>query len=149
MTPNDLVTVFTDRIATGQAVVDTEKAHTAAVKADRDKRAQTRRKVFAFKHLLIAMFLESPDVLGDFGLAPPKPAQKSAAVKAGAAAKGMATREKLGTKGPRQKKAALAASGAPVAAPAQPGAAGGEPAATAAQPPVPAAVPAPPAKPVS
>jgi hypothetical protein len=136
------VGILQDRIATGKAVVQAEAARTAAVKADDDRRAQTKRKIAAFKRLVIAMFLELPDVLGTFGLAAPKVGQKSAAVKAGAAAKAKATRAKLGTRGAQQKKAAKAASGAPVEAPAQP-------AAPAAQPAAPAAQPAPATKPVS
>jgi hypothetical protein len=64
------------------------------------------------------MFKNSPDVLGDFGLASPKVAQKTVAKKAEAAAKGNATRKALGTKGSVQKKEALAQESAPTTAPA-------------------------------
>ena len=134
-TPGDMVTVLQERIATGKAVVQAESAKTAALKTDRDKRAATQAKVSAFKRILVAMFLNSPDVLGDFGLAAPKPAAKTAEVKAAAAAKAKATRALLGTKGSQQKKAAKAAATAPAAEPVAPAA--------------PAATPAAPAKPVS
>ncbi|HEY3816509.1 MAG TPA: hypothetical protein VGL81_05025 [Polyangiaceae bacterium] len=128
MTPQDVVTVLQGRVTTGKAVVQAESARTAAVQTDRTTRAQSQTRVSAFKRIVIAMFLESPDVLGDFGLAAPKPPQKSAQVKAQAAAKGAATRK---------------AKGAQAAAPAA------EPAAPAAAPAAPAAAPAAAAKPVS
>ena len=110
--------VFQERVATGKAVIVADNAQSAAIKDDRDKRAQTRGTALAFKRLLIALFAQEPDVLGDFAVDAPKKAQRSAADKAKAAEKGMATRKTLGTKGSRQKKAALqqaeAASAAPV-----------------------------------
>jgi hypothetical protein len=121
MSPADVVTMLQGRVTTGKAVVTAEAARTAAVAADRDKRAQTQPTVTAFKHIIVAMFLKSPDVLGDFGLAAPKPPQKSAEVKAQAAAKASATR--------KSKKAATTA---PAAAPAAPAT---EPATPAAVPP--------------
>ncbi len=141
MTPADVIQVFQDRIATGKAVLMAESARAAAVKADRDKRAVTRATALAFKHLLIAMFAQQPDVLGDFGLHATKPAAKSAADKAQAAAKAKATRALLGTKGSRQKKAVIKAATEHSTASASPSA---EPAAVA---PAPSAQPAEPAKP--
>src|SRR5258708_708532 len=63
-TPTEVITVCEDRIAKGKAVVDAESAKGAAVKAERAARAASQPKLAAFKRLLIAMFLESPDVLG-------------------------------------------------------------------------------------
>ena len=120
-TPADVVTMLQGRITTGKAVVLAESARTAAVATDRTTRAQSQPRITAFKRIIVAMFLQSPDVLGDFGLAAPKPPVKSAEVKAASAAKAAATRK---------------AKVAPVAAPAP------EPAA-------PAPVPAVPAKPAS
>jgi hypothetical protein len=117
-TPADVVTALGQRITSGKAVVQAEAAHTAAIKDDDDVRSQTQKRINAYKRLLIAMFLEQPDILADFGLEPPKTGQKTVAVKAVAAAKAKATREKLGTKGTKQKKAAKAA--APAAQPAVP-----------------------------
>ncbi|HEX3345604.1 MAG TPA: hypothetical protein VHS09_13570 [Polyangiaceae bacterium] len=147
MTPQDMVTVLQGRITTGKAVVQSEATHAAALQADTTTRDQTKTKVSAFKRIIIAMFLQSPDVLGDFGLAAPKPPLKTAEVKAAAAAKAKATRTLLGTKGAQQKKAAIAAAAAPVdapAVPATPPALPASPAApVAASPALPAAAPKP------
>lgn len=139
MTPDDVSKVFQDRIVTGKAVIAAENTRTAAVKADRDKRQRTRGVALSFKRLLIALFAQDPAVLGDFAVEPPKKAQRTAANKAEAAAKGKETRKTLGTKGSRQKKEALQAAEAPSAAPA-----GNE--APAATPVAPAPAPAVPAK---
>jgi hypothetical protein len=155
-TPAEVITVYEDRIAKGKAVVDAESAKAAALKADGAARAASQSKVATFKRLVIAMFLESPDVLGDFGLTAPKPPARTAAAKAVAAVKGMATRKLLGTKGSRQKKVVLASAGAPVAAPATPAVVPPQPVTPAASPAAspapaaaPAAQPAPAVKPVS
>src|ERR1019366_62068 len=92
-TPAEVVTLLQGRVTTGKAVILAESARTAAVQTDRTTRAQSQPRLIAFKRIIIAMFLQSPDVLGDFGLAAPKPPVKSAAVKAKAAAKGTATRK--------------------------------------------------------
>ncbi len=122
MTPQDVVTLLQGRITTGKAVVLADAAHIAAIQTDVQTRAESQTKVSAFKRIIVAMFLQSPDVLGDFGLAAPKPPLKSAETKAAAAAKAKATRALLGTKGSQQKKAAKAAAGVPVEAPAVPAA---------------------------
>jgi hypothetical protein len=142
MTLSGVTQVFQDRIATGKAVILAENARTAAVKADRDKRAQTQGTALAFKRLLIALFAQEPDVLGDFSVQAPKKPQLTTAEKATAAAKAKATRKALGTKGTRQKKAALQSTDAPVATPSAPTAPE-----TAPQAPAPALAPA--LKPVS
>jgi hypothetical protein len=115
-TPAEVITMLQGRITTGKAVVLADSARTAAVQADRTLRAQTQPKVAAFKRIIVAMFLQSADVLGDFGLAAPKPPQKSAEVKAQAAAKGAATRKAKEAKAP----AAAPEAAAPVTAPAVP-----------------------------
>jgi hypothetical protein len=119
MTPDSVSHVFQDRIVTGKAVVAADNARTAAVKADKDKRTQTRGVALAFKRLLIALFAQDPAILGDFAVTAPKKGQRTAADKANAAAKGKATRETLGTKGKRQKKAAIQAADAKSEAPAE------------------------------
>jgi hypothetical protein len=117
MTPDAVSQVFQDRIGTGKAVVDADNARTKAVKADRDKRQQTRGVALSFKRLLIALFAQDPAILGDFAVEPPKKGQRTAANKADAAVKGKQTRTVLGTKGTRQKKAALLAADQASAAP--------------------------------
>jgi hypothetical protein len=119
MTPDSVSQVFHDRIVTGKAVVAADNARTAAVKADKDKRTQTRGVALAFKRLLIALFAQDPAILGDFAVTAPKKGARTAADKADAAAKGKATRATLGTKGKRQKKAAIQAADAKGATPAE------------------------------
>jgi hypothetical protein len=120
MTIPGVLQVFQDRITTSKAVITADNARTAAVKADKDKRTTTAGVALAFKRLLIALFAQQPDVLGDFGVAAPKKPTVTTATKASAAAKGKATRKTLGTKGTQQKKAALAAADAPAASPTEP-----------------------------
>jgi hypothetical protein len=148
MTPAEVIQVFQDRIATGKAVLDAESARAAAIKADKNKRAQTRGLALAFKRFVIAMFTQQPDVLGDFGLHAPKPAAKSAAEKAQAAAKAKATRKLLGTKGSRQKKAVIKATEDHTPTPVQPAPQPAQPAPAPAPTPAQAPV-AGPAKPAS
>jgi hypothetical protein len=105
-TPAQMVTVLGGRITTGKAVVQAEAAHTAAIQTDDAQRSQTKTKVSAYRRMLIAMFLEQPDVLATFGLTAPRVGQKTAAQKADAATKAKATRAQLGTKGTKQKKRA-------------------------------------------
>jgi hypothetical protein len=128
MTPAGVSQVFQDRIASSKAVQAAESGLAATVKADREKRAATRATALAFKRLLIAMFAQQPDVLGDFALQAPKAAAKTAAAKAEAAAKAKATRTLLGTKGSRQKKAALEEAAAHPATPVAPAAGPAKPA---------------------
>jgi hypothetical protein len=124
--PQAMLAVFQGRVTAAKVVTAAEAASSAAVKANKTERANTAALVLAWKQLLIAMYKNSPDVLGEYGLAVPKVGQKSVAVKAKAAEKGQATRKVLGTKGTVQKKEALAqasvqteAPAAPVASPAQ------------------------------
>ena len=151
-----MVTLLQGRVTSGKAVVQAEAARTAAIQSDDATRAQSQTKVTAFRRIIIAMFLLSPDVLGDFGLAAPKPPLKTAETKAAAATKAAATRKLLGTKGPQQKKAAKAAAASTATAPAatsapeaSPVAPAAAPVAPAAAPAAPAAAPAAPAKPAS
>jgi hypothetical protein len=123
MTPAGVIAFFQGLVASGKSVVSAEAAHTAAVKADRDKRAQTKAMATAARRLIVAMFMQSPDTLGDFGLHAPKVTVRTTEEKAQAAARARETRKTLGTKGKLQKKAALEAAAAPAAAPATPAAA--------------------------
>jgi hypothetical protein len=133
MTPQSVISTVQGRITTGKAVVSAESARTAAVKADDDERAQTQPVVTGFRRMVIGMFASEPGVLADMGLQAPKPAVKSAATKAEAAAKAQQTRKAVGTKGTKQKKAAIAAQHASQATPA-PAEAPATPAAPVAQP---------------
>jgi hypothetical protein len=103
-TPADIVKVYQDRLAAGQAVVTAEAARAAAVKANRDKRAQTATFVSSFKRMVLGMFSQSPDTLADFGLKAPKAVKKTVAVKATALVKTKATRAARNTMGSVQKK---------------------------------------------
>lgn len=89
----DVVKVFQDRIGTAQAALDAATAKVAAVKADRDERANTAKFVRTFDRLVQATFAEAPDTLAVFHLEAPKAPKKTARVKAEAAAKGVAKRE--------------------------------------------------------
>ncbi|HEX8796544.1 MAG TPA: hypothetical protein VF765_36590 [Polyangiaceae bacterium] len=109
VTPQIVVTTLQGRITTGKAVIEAETAHTAAVQADKDERAQTKPVIDGFKRIVIGMFANEPGVLKDMGLSAPRPAEKSAATKAKAAEKAQQTRKAVGTKGTKQKKAAIAA----------------------------------------
>jgi hypothetical protein len=105
MTPVEIADVFQSRIKVGKAAVQAEAARSAAVKADRDERAQTAKVVTAFRRFVQATFTESPDTLAIFGLKAPKAAKKKVEVKAQAVAKSQATRRARNTMGSRQKKA--------------------------------------------
>jgi hypothetical protein len=119
--PQAMITVYQGRVTAAKAVITAEAASAAAVKANKAERAQTAALTLAFKQLIIAMYKNSPDVLGDFGLAAPKVAVKTVAVKAEAAEKGKQTRKVLGTKGKVQKKEALAQESVPSTAVKTPG----------------------------
>ena len=103
MTPAQIAQLFDDRVASTQTVQTATAGRTAAVKANRDKRAQTASKVKAYTTIIQGMFAESPDTLAAFGLKPRKVAQKSAATKTIAAQKAKATRKARHTMGNEQK----------------------------------------------
>jgi len=105
VTPADIVKVLQDRIDAGKAVLTAEAARTAAVKVDRDKRAQTAALLSSFRRLLQGMFTQSPDTLAAFGLKAPKVGKKKVEAKAMAVAKNKATRQARHTLGKQQKKA--------------------------------------------
>jgi len=115
MTPNQLVQLFTDRAAAAQAVQAATAARAAAVVANREKRALTGPTASAFRRIVQGMFAHSPDTLAEFGLSPLKAPKKSAATKAEAAVKNVATRKARHTMGANQKKA-VKGTGAPAPA---------------------------------
>jgi hypothetical protein len=103
MTPAQIAQIYKDRIATNQAVLDANAQRAEAVKADKDKRAQTGPVTKAFKRMVQGMFAQSPTVLADFGLTPAKVVTKSVATKTVAVAKAKATRAARHTMGSRQR----------------------------------------------
>jgi hypothetical protein len=111
--PADFVKILQDRLASSQTVQTAATAHSAAVKMDRAKRAQTDPAVKALKGVVRGMFPESPDILAAFGLDPVKVGQKTVATKAEAIAKNAATREARHTMGKKEK---LAIKGTPPSA---------------------------------
>jgi hypothetical protein len=92
MTPEDLVAMFEGRIAAAKEVQRATAARAAAVKADLDLHESTRADVTALRGILVRSFAESPDKLAEFGLRPPPPPKRTAAEKADAAKKALATR---------------------------------------------------------
>jgi hypothetical protein len=145
VTPADMVKVLQDRIASGKAVLAADAARAAAVKADRDKRAQTAAFVQSLRRIVLGMFSQSPDTLAAFGLKAPKAVKKTVEAKSAAVAKSKATRAARGTKGTKQKKAikgGTTTAATPVATTAAPATAAAPTTASA-----PAASPAAPAKP--
>jgi hypothetical protein len=132
-TDKDLAAVFQPVIDTAAAEKDADAKRTAAIASARAARAQAEPVLKALKPVLLSMYAGNPQALADFGLEPPKTGAKTPAVKAAAAAKAKATRVALGTKGPKQKKAAKKAL-ADKAAPPATAAPTAEPATAAAQP---------------
>lgn len=112
-TAQDVINVFQSRITTGRAAVSGKAAWQAAVKADRDQRAQTAVFVRAFRNIVLGMF-HDPSTLADFGLSPHKSTKKTVATKSVAIAKNKATRVARNTMG-KKKKAEI--KGTPPAAP--------------------------------
>ncbi len=98
----DVIAVYQGRVTTGQAVVTARAAWQAAVKADRDQRAQTAVFVGAFRAIVQGMY-QDPGTLADFGLAPRKSTKKTVETKATAVAKTLATRKARGTMGKKEK----------------------------------------------
>jgi hypothetical protein len=103
MTPAQIAQLFDDRVASTESVQAASAARSAAIKANRDKRAQTASKVKTYTSIVQGMFAESPDTLAVFGLAPHKVPEKSAATKTVAALKSKATRKARHTMGKNQK----------------------------------------------
>jgi hypothetical protein len=101
-TAQDVVNVFQSRITTGRAAVSDKAAWQAAVKADREQRAQTAVFVRAFRNIVLGMF-HDPSTLADFGLSPRKSTKRTVATKSVAIAKNEATRKARSTMGKKQK----------------------------------------------
>jgi hypothetical protein len=105
LTPQALIAVFQAVI---QADKDLDAARTAVIpklQARRDALAAARALVGPLKKSLEGTYGAGSTVLADFGLSAPKPAVKSAEVKAQAAKKSKATRDVRHVMGSRQRKA--------------------------------------------
>ncbi len=91
---SDLVTVLAARIAAIKAAIAAKAALMAAVAAMRDQIAKTAALVSGARQALKVAFAGQVDLLGDFGLDPPKVRTPlTAEQKAQAAAKAVATRK--------------------------------------------------------
>jgi len=103
-TAAQVVAVIQARIDKRQAVLAARAAyHTAVLAADQEV-AETEAIVEDVRATILAMYSTSPDVLGDFGLAPKKPRTPlTVEQKLVAQAKRAATRKARGTLGPKQK----------------------------------------------
>ncbi|HTQ41481.1 MAG TPA: hypothetical protein VMI75_01915 [Polyangiaceae bacterium] len=105
-TADALELLFQSCVDAETGAVQATVAKTTAVKQARDSAAQVRPVASAFKKAVLAAYGADPTTLADFDLEPPKQAVKTPAVKQAAAEKAKATREALGTKGPKQKEKA-------------------------------------------
>jgi len=103
MTPEEIAQVFDQRVASTQAVQASAAAYRAAVKANRDFRAQTASFANSARQIVTAMFAEAPDMLATFGLAPRRIGKRTVAAQTIAAMKNKATRSARRTLGKRQK----------------------------------------------
>jgi hypothetical protein len=103
VTPDQIVQVYKDRLAAGQAVITAEAARAAAIAVEKDKRTSTAAFVRSFRRMLQGMFSASPDTLAVFHLTPVKAPKRTVATKSAAVAQSKATRAARGTKGKKQK----------------------------------------------
>ncbi len=103
MTPEAIAQVFDERVAATLAVQAAAAAYRTAVKANRDTRARTATFVNAARQIVTGMFVESPDALAKFGLAPRRTGKRSTTATTIAVLKNKATREARHTLGKRQK----------------------------------------------
>jgi hypothetical protein len=112
-----IIAVLHERIDSAKTVVSSRATWQTDVKADRDKRAQTKAFVSGLRQALQVAFAGSIDTLADFGLKPRKTrTPRTPEEKAAAAAKAKATRAARHTMGSKQK--AKVKGAAPQAAPA-------------------------------
>jgi hypothetical protein len=95
--------VLLGRVATAKAVETTRTVWQAAVKANKEERANTREFVLQVRQALIVAFASNVEMLGRFGLSPRKKAAVKPETKVVAATKAAATRQARGTAGKKQK----------------------------------------------
>ncbi|HEY8090361.1 MAG TPA: hypothetical protein VIF09_21015 [Polyangiaceae bacterium] len=112
-----VITPLQTYVAATQQTAVTEAAWHASVQKEQAAEVAARAMIEEIKPVLQGRYGKSnPQLETQFGIAPVKKGQPSAATKAAAAAKAKATRALLGTKGSKQKKAAIAAATDPSAA---------------------------------
>jgi hypothetical protein len=99
----DVVKRLQDLVASGNLVRSTRAAWQAAVKADKELRANNLQFADDVKQTLRAMFSGDIETLADFGLTGKRKPAPKPATKVAAAAKAKATRTARGTKGKKQK----------------------------------------------
>jgi hypothetical protein len=105
-TPAALVALLQLAVADIQQASNSKAAWMADVQTQRNSVAKVGPVLRYIKTFVIAQFGDTQDSakkLEDFGYTPRKARSKNVAVKAEAAAKGKATRQARGTKGPKQK----------------------------------------------
>ncbi len=100
---DQLETFFQSGVDAVTGATDAAVAKTTAVKKARDAVAQVRPVAKAFTKAVLAAYGGDPTTLADFDLTDPKQPVKTPEVKVAAAKRAKATREALGTMGPKQK----------------------------------------------
>jgi hypothetical protein len=128
LTPAQVIATVQARLDASSAALTAKATANAAVLAERTERTQTKAFVFSLRQVIRSMFGASPDILADFGLAPPKPHKPTPQKKVTAAAKAKATRTLRHTMGKKQKAAIKATGPLPAETPATALAAGNAPA---------------------
>ncbi len=121
--PSDLVKFIQADIDATDAADKVRADWLAAVQAQTDSHQKVGPVLRALKRQVLAQFGDTQDAgstLADFGYAPQKVAEKSAATKAAAAEKGRATREARHTMGSNQRKQVKGTVDATVSPPAVP-----------------------------
>ena len=103
MTPADIVKVLQDRVDSGKAAQAADAGRSAAIKADHDLRAGTKKFISSLRRIVVGMFSENPDTLATFGMKTRKVFTADVDGKRKAVAKALATREARHTLGPKQK----------------------------------------------
>jgi hypothetical protein len=121
MKASDLVVVLQARIAAIKAAIAARAALMAAVAAEHAEIAKTAVMISGARQALKIMFAGQPDLLADFGIAPPKPrtpltAEQKALAKAKAAATRKANHPAKGSKATAATQAVAAAAAAAVEA---------------------------------
>jgi hypothetical protein len=105
LAPADIVALLQKRLDTAKAADEANAARTAAVKLERDTRAESKALMASLRRLVVAMYTHSPATLAAFGLSAPKVGKPDARTKADAVAKAAATRKARHTMGKKQKQA--------------------------------------------
>jgi hypothetical protein len=117
LTVGEIVKQVQARVDARSTTSDAQKAYHSAVQAERESEAEVKPLQQALQRTLQGRFGDDSEKLKEFGIAPTKARKVPVATKAAAVAKGQATRDARGTKGPKEKLAIKGvAPAAPVAA---------------------------------